>query len=189
MIDTHIHLDLKIFNKDLGQVIQNAKKAGVNKFIIPAIESNNMNNILEIVKEYKEVYFASGNHPNRMDSFNEFQIEGLLSHEKCVAVGECGLDWFRIPNGANIEEVKSQQKEYFRRQIELSIKYNKPLILHSRDTDDDMYNVLMEFKGKLAGGVIHCYVGSEKLLKLANEGFYFGLGGVLTFKNKRQLYQ
>ncbi|MBT5491419.1 TatD family hydrolase [bacterium] len=183
LIDTHIHFDLKQFNKDLDEVIKNAQDKGVNKFIIPAVQSNKMEKILHICEKYENIYFASGNHPNYPDSFDLNNIEKLISHPKCVAVGECGLDWYRIPKGASIEEVKTRQKDLFKQQIELSIKYKKPLILHSRETDDDMLEILLSYGDKLVGGVIHCYVGSEKLLQLEKYNFYFGIGGIITYKN------
>lgn len=183
IIDTHIHFDLKQFNKDLDQVIENARVAGIKKFIIPSVESNKTKKIIEIVEKYEDIYFAAGNHPNRLDSFDLEAIRSYLEHPKCVAVGECGLDWYRIPKNSNLNDIKDQQKEMFCKQIELSIEFNKPLILHSRDTDQDMFDTLMKYKGQLVGGVIHCFVGSEKLLELSKEGFYFGLGGVLTYKN------
>lgn len=187
IIDTHIHLDLNHFNKDLDLVLKRAKERRVDKFIIPAIESNKMKRILEIVEENENIYFSAGQHPNYLEEFDIEAIEKLIAHPKCVAIGECGLDWYRIPKGANKEEIKEKQIKMFEEQILLSIKYKKPLILHSRDTDEDMINTLMKYKDSLCGGVIHCYVGSNKLLELLKYGFYFGIGGVLTYANAKEL--
>lgn len=187
IIDTHVHLDVKQFKNDIAQTIQRAKDRGVDRFIIPAIESDNMDGILELAEKYDEIYFSTGNHPNRLDTFDIKRIESFISHEKCVAVGECGLDWYRIPKGAKIEDVRAEQKDIFEQQILLSSKYNKPLILHSRDTDIDMVDTLMKHKDILVGGVVHCYVGSEKLLELEKYGFYFGIGGVLTYPSATDL--
>lgn len=187
IIDTHTHLDLNKFNKDLDDVIKRAKEKGINKFIIPAIECTKMDKIIELSEKYDEIYFSTGNHPNHLDGFDIKIIEQYVSHKKCVAIGECGLDWYRIPNGANINDIKKKQIELFEQQIELSIKYNKPLILHSRDTDEDMFNTLMKYKDSLVGGVIHCYVGSEKLLELEKYNFYYGIGGVVTYQSAIEL--
>lgn len=187
IVDTHIHLDMKQYNKDLEEVINRAKNNGVNKFIIPAVSSLKIEKIKYICEKYDNVYFASGNHPNYTDSYNKENIEKYINHEKCVAIGECGLDWFRIPEGANIKDVKNKQIELFEEQIKMSIKYKKPLILHSRDTDEDMFNTLIKYKNDLIGGVIHCYVGSDKLLELEKYGFYYGIGGVLTYKSAKEL--
>lgn len=187
IIDTHIHLDLNKFDKDLDETIKRAKDKGVDKFIIPGIESTKMNKIIKIVEKYKDVYFSTGNHPNHLDSFNIKEIEKHISHEKCVAVGECGLDWYRIPNGTNINDIKKQQIEIFEEHIKLSNKYKKPLILHSRDTDEDMFNTLIKYKDELVGGVIHCYIGSLKLLELEKYNFYYGIGGIVTYPSALDL--
>jgi len=185
--DTHVHLDTKRYNKDINQVLERARNKNVQRFIIPAIDSSNMAGILELCENNKDIYFATGHHPNRLDNFNIDTIEKYVSHEKCVAIGECGLDWYRIQKGANIDDVKKAQKEVFELQIKLSIKYKKPLILHSRETDDDMVDTLMKYKDELVGGVVHCYVGSEKLLELIDYNFYFGIGGVVTYKSATEL--
>lgn len=187
IVDTHIHLDLKQFNKDLKDVLNRAREKGVNKFIIPAVQSNKMGKLIHISENNEDVYFASGSHPNYLESFDLKEIEKQISHEKCIAVGECGLDWYRIPKGAKIEDIKRKQIEIFEEQIKLSIKYKKPLILHSRETDEDMVNTLLKYKDELVGGVIHCYVGSEKLLELEKYGFYYGIGGVITYKSATDL--
>lgn len=187
IIDTHIHLDLKQFNQDLNNVIKRAEIKNVDKFIIPAVQSNKMDKLLNIVDSANNIYFASGNHPNYLESFNIELIKKFAKHKKCIAIGECGLDWYRIPKGSNINDIKKQQIDIFKQQIELSIELNKPLILHSRDTDEDMLETLFSYKDKLVGGVVHCYVGSEKLLKLLELGFYFGIGGVLTYQSATDL--
>lgn len=185
--DTHCHLDVKPLFQDVESILNDAREKGVSRFIIPAIESNNMEKIIYLVEKHSDVFFSTGNHPNRLDHFNEKEIEKFISHEKCVAVGECGLDWYRIPKSSNIEDIKEKQITVFKKQIELSIKYKKPLILHSRDTDDDMLSVLKPYGSSLVGGVIHCYVGSDKLLSLQKYGFYYGIGGVATYKSAKDL--
>lgn len=187
IIDTHIHLDLKQYNKNLDEVINRAFEKGIEKMIIPGVKTKDIDKIIHIVDKYENIYFASGNHPNYLDDFDYSLIKEYASHNKCVSIGECGLDWYRIPNGSNINEIQKKQKEIFRKQIELSIELKKPLILHSRETDDDMVNVLMEYGKDLYGGVIHCYIGSEKLLELEKYNFYYGIGGVVTYKNAIEL--
>lgn len=185
IIDTHVHLDVKKFSKDVHDVIARAKDRGVGKFIIPAIKSSDMLRILDLVEKYDDIYFASGNHPTSPDDFNIKEIEKLVTHEKCVAVGECGLDYFRVSK--NDKQAIYNQKIMFESQLELACEYKKPLILHSRDTDVDMYKSIYRYKDDLVGGVIHCYVGSKKLLELEKFGFYFGIGGVLTYNSAVEL--
>jgi len=187
IIDTHVHLDTKRFNKDLTEVLKRARNNNIGKFIIPAIDSQNMDKLIKLAENNEDIFFSTGHHPNRLDTFDLKEIEKQVSHKKCVAIGECGLDWFRIPKGASINDIKKAQKEVFEAQIKLSIKYNKPLILHSRDTDEDMFETLMKYKDELVGGVIHCYVGSDKLLELEKYNFYYGIGGVVTYKSAIEL--
>jgi TatD DNase family protein len=179
--DTHVHLDVKQYHNDIDRVLGTARDAGVKRFIIPAIESDNMVGILHLVNKHEDIFFSTGNHPNRMNHFNLQLIERHLSHEKCVAIGECGLDWYRIQPGSNINDVKAAQKKVFEQQLELAAKWRKPVILHSRDTDLEMVESVSKFGHDLVGGVVHCFLGSKKLLELEKFNFYFGIGGVLTY--------
>ena len=103
-------------------------------------------------------------------------------------MGECGLDYFRLPEDEDekIANIKLQ-KEVFTSQINLAKKYNKPLIIHIRDASNDSKILMLENNVKEVGGVLHCYNADEQLLSLADHGFYFGIGGVLTFKNAKKL--
>lgn len=181
MIDTHAHLDLMNY-----KAIENAKKNGIEKMIIPAI-TNEMEKIIKIVNSSENIFFSVGTHPNHMEKFNLESLKKYINHKKCIAIGECGLDWYRIPKEAKLEEVKEKQRKVFQAQIELSIEAKKPLIIHSRETDDDMLEILLKYKENLIGGVIHCYVGSEKLLELEKYNFYYGIGGVLTYQTALEL--
>jgi TatD DNase family protein len=117
-------------------------------------------------------------------------FEKYVSHPKCLAIGECGLDYYRLPK----DEIEKQenialQKKIFKEQIEFAKEVQKPLIIHIRDSSDDSKRVLIENNAKDVGGVIHCYNASEHLLELAEHNFYFGIGGVLTFKNAKKLVE
>jgi TatD DNase family protein len=105
-----------------------------------------------------------------------------------VAVGECGLDYFRLPKD---EEEKKEnialQKEVFISQINVAKKYKKPLIIHVRDASTDSKQILLDNDAGEVGGVLHCFNADEQLLSLANHNFYFGIGGVITFKNAKKL--
>jgi len=129
-----------------------------------------------------------GIHPYDADSYDEKMMEEFSKHPKCIAIGECGLDYFRLPEDeeekkANIEK----QKEVFIAQIEFAKKVKKPLIIHVRESSNDSRQILMDYNAKEVGGVLHCYNASEHLLPLTEHGFYYGIGGVLTFKNAKKL--
>lgn len=122
--------------------------------------------------------------------YDENIMEKYVNHPKCIAIGECGLDYYRLPEDeeeklANIKK----QKEIFISQIEFAKKYKKPLIIHIREASNDSRQILIDYNAKEVGGVLHCYNASEHLLPLAEHNFYFGIGGVLTFKNAKKLVE
>ena len=145
---------------------------------------------ITLAEKYDEVYFAVGIHPYDIDKFDEVIMEKYVTHPKCIAIGECGLDYFRLPEDeekklANIKK----QKEVFIAQIEFAKKVKKPLIVHIREASNDSRQILIDYNAKEVGGVLHCYNASEHLLPLAEHNFYFGIGGVLTFKNAKKLVE
>ena len=145
---------------------------------------------IKLAEKYEEVYFAVGIHPYDIDMYNEEMMEKYVNHPKCIAIGECGLDYFRLPEDedekiANVEK----QKEVFISQIEFAKKVKKPLIIHIREASDDSRQILIDYNAKEVGGVLHCYNASEHLLPLSEHNFYFGIGGVLTFKNAKKLLE
>ncbi|KLD97866.1 TatD family hydrolase [Aliarcobacter butzleri L349] len=122
--------------------------------------------------------------------YDENIMEKYINHPKCIAIGECGLDYYRLPEDeeeklANIKK----QKEVFISQIEFAKKYKKPLIIHIREASNDSRQILIDYNAKEVGGVLHCFNASEHLLPLAEHNFYFGIGGVLTFKNAKKLVE
>ena len=188
IIDTHIHLDDKRYDDDLAEILNRAREGGVKRFIIPGADPKTLPRAVEIAEMYDDVYFAVGVHPYDMEGFESLDFDNFVHHKKCVAIGECGLDYFRL-EGSDEEkaEEKKRQKEIFTAQIELAKKYKKPLIVHIRNASRDSKAILLENNAQEVGGVLHCYNADDELLSLANNGFYFGIGGVLTFKNAKKL--
>ncbi len=188
IIDTHIHLDDNRYKDDLDAVLNRAREGGVKRFIIPGAHPATLKRAVEIVDAEDDVYFAIGVHPYDLDSYDFSYFDEYISHQKCIAIGECGLDYYRLEGNDEEKELEKQkQKEVFIAQIELAKKYKKPLIVHIRDASRDAKQVLLDTNAKEVGGVLHCYNADEELLSLANEGFYFGIGGVVTFKNAKKL--
>ena len=187
IVDTHCHLDDARYNDDLDEVLENAKELGVEKFIIPGADPKTLKRAVEICEQYENVYFAVGVHPYDAQNYRREYLETFVSHPKCVAVGECGLDYYRLPKeDEEIEAEKSLQKEVFIDQILMAKDFNKPLIVHIRESSEDCLELLEKYAGE-RGGVLHCYNADESLLKLSEKNFYYGIGGVLTFKNARKL--
>jgi TatD DNase family protein len=188
IIDTHIHLDDKRYADDLDEVIKRANKAGVAGALIPGADPKDLPRAVEICEKYANIYFAVGVHPYHAKDFSLNYLKNFASHPKCIAVGECGLDYFRLPKDeVEKNQEKKIQKEIFIAQIELAKELKKPLIIHIRDASADSKKILIENEAKKIGGVLHCYNASDTLLELDSHGFYFGIGGVITFKNAKKL--
>jgi len=180
IIDTHTHLDNEKFIEDVDEVIKRAIENNVKKFVIPAADPADLPRALELADKYEEIYFAVGFHPVEIDKYDEKLITCFINHPKCVAVGEIGLDYHWVKENSQREK----QKEYFKKQIELALKFDKPVIVHIREATEDSLKILEEYPE--SRGVLHCFNAAEQLLKLQNR-FYYGIGGVITFKNAKKL--
>jgi TatD DNase family protein len=184
-IDTHCHLD---DNKliDTKSVVKDYLLSGVDIAINMGCNFKSSEVGRALSKEYPSIYFAVGFHPSDANDFNNDSIDklrGLTLDNKCVAIGEIGLDYYWEP----YDEIK--QKECFISQIELAGECNLPICVHSRNATADMIKVLKENKEKLTnGGVIHCFSGSvETAREFLNLGFYISFAGPITFKNANAL--
>jgi len=188
IIDTHCHLDNIQYQDDVDIVIQTALQNGIESFLIPGADPKDLPRALFLSEKYDEVFFAVGVHPYDCENFDLETLEKYVTHPKCIAVGECGLDYFRLPKKEEEKQKNIQlQKKIFKAQIEFAKKVKKPLIVHVRDASDDSRMLLIENEAKEVGGVLHCYNASEHLLILSQHNFYFGIGGVVTFKNAKKL--
>lgn len=209
MIDTHIHLDSVDFSNDVMPVIERARNAGVESFIIPAASIHTLKEARDISALNSDVYYAVGIHPCHIDeiysncntniesTFNMQTLQILydgLESKRCKAIGECGLDFYRLEK-SDIKIIDLQM-EAFCMQIELAIKHDLPLILHVRDSVDnkqaskEVANILSHYlsKSKKLRGVFHCYNACDILLDFS-DNFYYGIGGIVTFKNARELLE
>lgn len=187
IIDTHIHLDDKGYEEDLGAVLERADEAGVGLCIIPGADIDDLPRARALAEQYDHIYFAAGVHPYHAHQYDEVVLESYISHPKCVAVGECGLDYFRLPESDEaIAKEKALQQEVFKAHIELAVKHDLPLIVHVREASQDSFDLLKDYEGKGVRGVLHCFNASDLLLELSRN-FYYGIGGVLTFKNAKKL--
>ena len=178
LIDTHCHLNL---TDDVDGILMDAEKNNVKKLIISGCDAKSIRDGLEIIYRYPEIYMTVGFHPDEVDNITDKDINDLevllKTNKKIVGIGEIGLDYYH--NDMN----KERQREYFIKQIELAEKYDLPVVIHSRESIQEIYDILKEHKVK---GVIHCFSGSLEMAKLFIDlGFYLGIGGVLTFKNSK----
>lgn len=186
IIDTHCHLD-DVRYDDIDSVIKNAFDNGVNKIIIPGADINDLPKAAQIANSNENIYFAAGVHPYEIEGYDEAVLRQFAKDPKCIAIGECGLDYFRLPDD-DIDGYKAKQKDAFISQINLAIELKLPLIVHIRDANEDSLKILKEYEDRLVGGVLHCFNASPILLELSSK-FYYGIGGVLTFKNGKKLVE
>lgn len=184
-IDTHAHLFDEYYSNIEG-VIARALDNNVLKIIISGCDIKSNLEVLEKVGKYDSLYGTIGIHPLNLDNLdNNYMsfLEENIRNEKIIGIGEIGLDYHY--EGADRE----LQKDVFIHQIEFAIKYDMPVIIHSRDATEDMMNILRRYNGKLRG-VMHCYSGSvETALELIKMGFYLGVGGIITFKNAKNIVE
>lgn len=174
MIDTHCHL-LSSEYDNLEEVLNDIEKSNI-KCIVNGCDMLSNIESLELSKKYDFVFSAIGFHPSEIDSIPDNYINYIENNiDNIVAIGEIGLDYYWT------KENKDKQKEVFENQLMLAEKYNKPVIVHTRDAIMDTYNILKKYKVR---GVIHSFSGSiEMSKKFINLGFKLGIGGVITFKN------
>jgi TatD DNase family protein len=182
MIDTHTHLDNESYISDLEEVLKRAEEVGVKKFIIPAAHPKDIKRAVELADKYENIYFAVGVHPIDIVHFEYEYLLDYINNPKCVAVGEIGLDYHYTT------ETKNYQIELFREQLDIAIEYKKPVIIHIRDANRDAFDILEEYRNSYPElkGVLHCYNADEQFLKF-KDNFYYGIGGVITFKNAKKL--
>ena len=182
IIDTHTHLYLNQFKEDIDDVIAKAKENGIKKFIFPAIDSSHYDSMHSLKKKYlDDIFLMSGLHPtdvkeNYKDEL-DFVVNSLKSHNY-VAIGEIGIDLYWD------KTYLKEQQDAFRFQIKLAIKNDLPIVIHCRESFDEIFEILEEENCDKLRGVFHCFTGNiDQANKAIGLGFLLGIGGVVTFKN------
>jgi TatD DNase family protein len=197
LFDTHFHLDASHFDADRFAVIERARAAGVQTIVIPGIELSHCRQALALSDEYPEIYVAIGIHPNSSTDFDattEATLREMARHPKVVAFGEIGLDYYW-------DQVEpARQRLAFERQLEMAAELSLPVIIHSRDSNDDVTATLGEWvqsesftKSPLAkapfAGVLHAFSGDVAMAEVAYSwNFVLSLGGPVTFTNAKKLH-
>jgi TatD DNase family protein len=184
-IDTHTHLFLEHFNDDIDAVIKTAIEKGVEKFFLPNIDSESINDVLELKKKYPDNCFPlSGLHPTSVNEnfVQELEmVEKLLSEHKFYGIGETGMDLYWD------KTFIKEQEEAFAFQLELAKKHKLPIIIHVRDSFDEVFKVVDAHNNESLTGIFHCFTGdytqAQKIIEYG--GFKLGIGGVITFKNSK----
>ena len=185
MIDSHCHLDHEPLLSDLPNVIQRSKDIGIKKLLTISTSNESFDRILMLIKEDEMIYGTIGVHPHETINdkiSSDFIIKSFNKNPKIIGIGETGLDFFYKNSD------KNNQITSFKKHIEAAIQTNSPLIIHSREAEDETYNILNDYKSKNLKILMHCFTGSklfaEKLLTL---NAYFSASGIITFKNAQDL--
>lgn len=176
--DSHCHITNEDY-EDIELIIKNAKENGIYRMINNGTDSKTNIEVLELSDKYNKIFPAIGIHPEFANDYKKNDIEFIENNiDKIIAIGEIGLDYHYEDNN------KYEQINLFETQLELAQKYNKPVIIHSRDATEDTINIIKKYNG--LKGIIHCFSGSLETAKIYLKlGYKIGIGGVLTFKNSK----
>lgn len=197
LVDSHCHLDLAQFDEDRTDILARAQENGIGCIINPGIDVAHSRKAIELAEAHSDIYAAVGVHPNSSNQVDEAALKALrtlAAHPKVVAIGEIGLDyyWDKVEPG--------QQKRAFCAQLELAAELGLPVIIHSRESNEDVANILRDWVHSAAfrasplaarpyAGVLHAFSGDEDLAREAYTwNFVLSLGGPVTFKNARSLH-
>lgn len=181
LIDTHCHLYLDEFKTDFADVMARAKHDGVQKFYLPAIDSNYLNAMFELEAQYPECIAMAGLHPcsvkeNYKDELKI--VEQLLSKRKFIALGEIGLDFYWD------KRFTAEQYEAFEIQMHWALQHKQPIVIHTRNAMQETIDFVKPFAAKGLQGIFHCFSGNyQNANEIIEMGFLLGIGGVLTYKN------
>lgn len=182
-VDTHCHISYEDYD-NIDELIMNIKNSKVEKIIVNGTDMKSNLFVLELVRKYDIVYGALGFHPTELDDFSYDYLDWLdknIDNDKIVALGEIGLDYHYENTN------KERQIDVLRRQLDIAAKHNKPIIFHCRDAIGDTYDILKKYNLK---GTMHAYSGSlDMALKFIKLGYCLGVGGVVTFKNAKNIIE
>lgn len=185
LFDSHAHYDDERFIQDRNEVLNRIFSEGMSGIVNPSSNIVSAVECIKISEEYPGVYAAVGVHPHYADSMNDETLTVLsdfCTNKKVVAIGEIGLDYYYDTVSRDV------QKQWFIRQLDLAAQLALPVIVHNRDSSEDMVNIISKESSKLKGGVFHCYTGSLETAKiLLSHNFYISFSGTVTFKNASRI--
>ncbi len=194
-LDTHAHLDFPEYSADLPEVIARAHAAGIEQIISIGTDLESSRRAVALAERYPGVYAAAGWHPGEAEAAPEdfrAELRELGRHPKVVAIGECGLDYYRLPSksGGSAEDdgrIKAKQARVFAQQLEVAVELGLNLVIHTRDSFADTMTMLQPFTGRVCG-VFHCFVGTpEEMRRVVSAGSLVSFTGIATFKNATQV--
>lgn len=187
LVDTHTHIEGERFDEDREELIKRAKDTGLKYIVNSSFNTESMIKARDLSSKYDMVYFTAGFHPSDSSDYDKEKEEILIEiakDKKCLAIGEIGLDYHYSLYD------KDTQIKVFERQIEIAKSLNLPIQIHSREAAKDTFDILKRNNAYDVNVILHCYSGSyEQAKEYQKLGAYFGLGGVLTYKNSKKMIE
>ena len=186
LIDSHCHLNYEGLVERQSEVLENAREVGVGGFLNISTRQREWGDIIALAEREPDVWASVGIHPHEADAHPDLGAEALVeaaSHSRVIAIGECGLDYFYDKSD------RAAQRERFEAHIEAARQTGLPLVVHTRDAEQDTAEMLdAAVKADGVTGVLHCFTGSAELARKGLDlGFYVSLSGIVTFKNAQDL--
>ncbi len=185
IFESHAHYDDKAFDEDRDALLGSLRENGIGYVLNIGANIQTTKNTVELAEKYPFIYGAAGVHPSDTDELDEEKMEWLkaqCAHPKIVAVGEIGLDYYWD------EPDREIQKKWFERQLQLAREVKLPVIIHSRDAAKDTLDIMKAARGEELGGVVHCFSYTKEIAReYLDMGYFFGIGGVVTFQNGKKL--
>lgn len=186
-IDSHCHLDYEDFSEGVGEIITRAKAAGVNQMMTISTQMAKFSKVLGVAENHPEVFCTVGTHPHHAAEPDEVNVSretivDCTKHAKVVGIGECGLDYFYDHAPHDV------QKKVFATHIEAGVEADMPLVIHTRDAEQDTVELIRKVGGGKSKGVLHCFTGTQWLAEQGLDfGYYISFSGILTFKKSEEL--
>ena len=191
--DSHCHLTDERLFADLGGVLARAEAANVTQVLSVAVDLDDAERILQLA-DGKRIFASAGVHPANALAWNDAsgaQLETLARDSRVVAIGECGLDFIYDETHPEFPgATRNRQAEVFEAQLEIAARLGKPVVIHNREADEPLLSIVENWRGKLAGGVFHCFSSSPEVARrVLDLGFHLGFTGIVTFKNAREVQE
>ena len=189
-VDSHCHLDFPEYANQVPELLERMKAAKVTHAMCISVDMPDFPNVLALAKAYDNLFATVGTHPDYEDTPEptEDQLVELANHPKILAIGETGLDYYRI--GDRTYQQMEWQRERFRTHIRAAKRANKPLIIHTRSASEDTIRILKEEGASQVAGVMHCFTETWVVAQAAMDlGFYISFSGIVTFKNAKELQE
>ena len=188
LIDSHCHLNYPGLAERQDEVLDNARARGIGGFLNISTRQKEWDDVVGVAERHDDVWATIGVHPHEADAHPDLGAAALIeaaAHPRVIAIGECGLDYFYDKSD------RAAQRERFQAHIEAARATGLPLVVHTRDAEDDTAEILAREVGKGGvTGVLHCFTGSADLARKALDfGFFISLSGIVTFKNARDLQE